>query len=68
MKITKREVTVTVSFETLEFGAVFRYDDGVYMVIEEIDKYNAVDLDDGQVVHFNEDDPVVELDNAELVY
>lgn len=68
MKMTKRDVVVTINFENLECGDVFRYDDAIYMVIEEISKYNAVNLDDGTVVHFDDYDAVVELDNAELVY
>lgn len=58
-------------FGNLEKGDVFRYQDNVFMVIKKIESkngsvYNAIDLEDGELTLFYDDEEVIPL-KAELV-
>ena len=59
-----------VEFGTIPRGGVFMEDDQIYMVCDEIEKngakWNAADLETGQLCYFYADEKVVPL-KAELI-
>lgn len=71
MKITDRIKRKETDFYYVEAGTVFKYDKDYYMATEEItdsyeDIYNCVNLDSGELYHFDNDNKV-ELLEAELI-
>lgn len=60
-----------IDFGTLENGDVFKDQENIFMVFEEIEGkngsiYNAIDLENGDLTFFYADEKVIAL-NAELV-
>ena len=60
----------TSSFNTIVAGEVFRYGDGIYMCIETVTSvmgiyFNAVSLNSGNLVSFDDND-TIELVDAQL--
>ena len=71
MKITDRIKRKETDFYYVEAGTVFKYDKDYYMATEEItdsyeDTYNCVNLDSGELYHFDNDNKVEVLE-AELI-
>ena len=71
MKITDRIKRKETDFYYVEAGTVFKYDKDYYMATEEItdsyeDTYNCMNLDSGELYHFD-NGTKVELLEAELI-
>lgn len=71
MKITDRIKRKETDFYYIEAGTVFKYDKDYYIATEEItdsyeDTYNCVNLDSGELYHFDNDNKVEVLE-AELI-
>lgn len=71
MIIVRNDKKNIVEFSFLENGDVFRYEEGIFMVIKKVENknggiYNAIDLESGELTLFYSDEEVVAL-KAELV-
>lgn len=68
MKIIDNTIEQGIVFGSLKEGDVFRCDNGyIWMVMSKTFDYNAIDLTDGEVVCFNDDEEITPLPNARLV-
>lgn len=74
MKITKKEFSNEINFEDVGAGQVFHFGNNYHMAFgrevfdDECDKmFNAIRLNDGQLVCFGDEQPVAVIDNAELI-
>lgn len=76
MKIERGNTNNIISFESVSMGTVFKDEEGtVYMKLDSCYKnssavlYNAVDLENGSLVYFNDPNEKVEIfENAVLTY
>ena len=71
MIIVRNDKKNIVEFSFLENGDVFRYEEGIFMVIKKVENknggvYNAIDLENGELTLFYADEEVTAL-KAELV-
>lgn len=59
-----------MEFGSLGTGATFKYENNYYiktsLVIDQMDSFNAVDLSDGELCSFDNDDTVIPF-NCELI-
>lgn len=67
MKIVKNEHSLTEYFSKIELGEIIEYEDDIYLTIEDIDNFNAVNIKDGHLYRFEDFDLVIHHENAELV-
>lgn len=71
MIIVRNDKKNIVEFSFLKNGDVFRYEEGIFMVIKKVENksggvYNAIDLKNGELTFFYTDEEVTVL-KAELV-
>lgn len=71
MIIVRNDKKNIVEFSFLENGDVFRYEEGIFMVIKKVENknggvYNTIDLENGELTFFYADEEVTAL-KAELV-
>jgi len=74
MKTEKQSNITFATFDEIETGEVFAYDDEIYMAIDEVyisidkDYYNAIHLESADFVYIPHDAHVTPLPDAKLVY
>lgn len=66
MYVNIRRSVECVSFEEVEDGQLFVYNDNAYIKLKDNDYYDAVHLETGKAMCFDTTDPVVVPDVVEL--
>lgn len=67
MKIVKNEHSLTEYFSKIELGEIIECENEIYLTIDDINNFNAVNIKDGHLYTFEDFDLVIHHENAELV-
>ena len=67
MKIVKNEHSLTEYFSKIELGEIIEYENEIYLTIDDIDNFNAVNIKNGHLHTFENFDLVIHHEKAELI-